>query len=162
MIRFSLHCEKAHEFEIWFGSNGDFTDQQEKGLVECPLCGSHQIEKSLMAPAIAKSGSAKSGIHEPGELASDPVVQTPPPPETGLAFDPQRTEMIAAIHEMVRQVRSTSEDVGKRFPDEARKIHHGEAKKRGIFGQASADEARELLDEGIAIAPLPDLPEDLN
>ena len=162
MIRFSLHCEKAHEFEIWFGSNGDFASQQEKGLVECPLCGSRQIEKSLMAPAIGKSSKAKSSSHKAEVQTSGPVAQVPAPSETGLALDPQRAEMIATIREMVRQVRSTSEDVGNRFPDEARKIHHGETKKRGIFGQASIDEARELLEEGIAIAPLPDLPEDLN
>lgn len=162
MIRFSLHCEKAHEFEIWFGSNADFASQREKGLVECPSCGSRQIEKSLMAPAIAKSTKAKSRNLEAGEAVSGPVAQVPVPHETGLALDPQRAEMIATIREMVRQVRSSSEDVGSRFPDEARKIHHGETKKRGIFGQASIDEARELLEEGIAIAPLPDLPEDLN
>lgn len=165
MIRFSLHCDKAHEFEIWFGSNADFDNQRQRGLVECPLCGSNRIEKSLMAPAIAKTGAVKGDPSPPPANAAEADAGSMPGhqrTETALALDPQRAEMIRAIREMVRQVRAGSEDVGNRFPDEARKIHHGEAEKRGIIGQASIQEARDLIEEGIGITPLPNLPEDLN
>ena len=153
MIRFSLHCDQAHEFEIWFGSNADFDSQKERGLVSCPVCGSNHIEKSLMAPAVARSDKGKPMPVAP--VASDA-------PATPVAMDPARAEMMSAIRDMVRQVRSSAEDVGDRFPTEARKIHYGEAKERGIIGKANPDEARQLLEEGIGVLPLPNLPEDMN
>lgn len=140
MIRFSLTCDGDHEFEGWFKSNDDFDGQKKRGLVSCPVCGSSSVDKALMAPSVRAARDEK--------------------PET-LALDPKRQEMIKAVREMVRAVRANSEDVGERFPEEARKIHHGEAQARGIIGKASQDDARALIDEGIEIAPLPDLPEDL-
>lgn len=151
MIRFSLRCDQAHEFEIWFGSNADFDEQRARGLVTCPTCGSSDVEKALMAPAIAKADAERAA----------PAV-TGGPEGSRLALDPKRLEMLKTIREMVRQVRANSEDVGDRFPEEARRIHHGETEERGIVGRASAEDARALIEEGIGIAPLPDLPEDLN
>jgi hypothetical protein len=142
MIRFSLHCEKEHEFEGWFSSSADFDRQSENGLVECPMCGSHEISKSLMAPAVAVSREA---------AASRP-----------LAMDAEKREMMRKLKEMVQAVRANAEDVGERFPEEARKIHHGETEARGIIGKASSEDAKALIDEGIEIAPLPELPEDLS
>ena len=141
MIRFSLHCNNEHEFEGWFSSSADFDVQSKRDLVECPVCGSHAVGKALMAPAVAASRDA----------------DTRP-----LAMDPARRQMMRKLRDMVQTVRQTSEDVGDRFPDEARKIHHGETKARGIFGKASSDDARALIDEGVEIAPLPDFPEDLS
>tara|TARA_Y100000815_G_C13283609_1_gene477919 strand:- start:629 stop:1090 length:462 start_codon:yes stop_codon:yes gene_type:complete len=153
VIRFSLHCDQAHEFEIWFGSNSDFDSQKQRGLVNCPVCGSTHVEKSLMAPAVARSDKGKPA----------PVAPVPgEPPTAPVAMDPARAEMMAAIREMVRQVRTSAEDVGDRFPTEARKIHYGEAKERGIIGKANPEEARKLLEEGISVMPLPNLPEDMN
>ncbi|MBC7285507.1 DUF1178 family protein [Hoeflea sp.] len=141
MIRFSLHCDKDHEFEGWFGSSADFDGQSERGLIECPLCGSRKVGKALMAPAVAVSRET----------------QTRP-----LAMDPEKRDMMRKLRDMVQAVKQNSEDVGDRFADEARKIHHGEAEVRGIIGQASSDDARSLIEEGIEIAPLPEFPEDLS
>ncbi|PHR22307.1 MAG: hypothetical protein COA37_11295 [Hoeflea sp.] len=141
MIRFSLHCDKEHEFEGWFSSSKDFDGQSERGLVECPICGSREIGKSLMAPAVAVSKDA---------------------PARPLAMDPERREMMRKLRDMVQAVKQNSEDVGERFADEARKIHHGEAEARGIIGKASADDAKSLIEDGIEIAPLPEFPDDLS
>ena len=141
MIRFSLHCDKDHEFEGWFSSSTDFDGQSERGLVECPVCGSRQIEKSLMAPAVAVSK----------EIPARP-----------LAMDPEKRQMMRKLRDMVQAVKQNSEDVGDRFADEARKIHHGEAEARGIIGKASNDDAKSLIEDGIEIAPLPEFPDDLS
>ena len=141
MIRFSLHCDKEHEFEGWFSSSKDFDGQSERGLVECPLCGSREIGKSLMAPAVAVSKDTSA---------------------RPLAMDPERREMMRKLRDMVQAVKQNSEDVGERFADEARKIHHGEAEARGIIGKASADDAKSLIEDGIEIAPLPEFPDDLS
>ncbi|MCY0092449.1 DUF1178 family protein [Hoeflea ulvae] len=141
MIRFSLHCEKEHAFEGWFSSSADFDAQCERGLVECPVCGSRQIGKALMAPALAVSR------------------QTPSRP---LAMDPERREALRKLREMVQAVKQNSEDVGDRFADEARKIHHGESEARGIIGKASSEDAKSLIEDGIEIAPLPEFPDDLS
>ena len=141
MIRFSLHCDKDHEFEGWFSSSKDFDDQAERGLVECPVCGSRQVGKSLMAPAVAVSREATA---------------------RPLAMDPEKRDMMRKLRDMVQAVKQNSEDVGDRFADEARKIHHGEAKARGIIGQASTDDAKSLIEDGIEIAPLPEFPDDLS
>ncbi len=141
MIRFSLLCDKDHEFEGWFSSSKDFDGQSERGLVECPVCGSKQVGKALMAPAVAVSRE-----------------DTPRP----LAMDPEKREMMRKLRDMVQTVKQNSEDVGDRFADEARKIHHGEAEARGIIGHASSDDAKSLIEEGIEIAPLPKFPDDLS
>jgi len=141
VIRFSLHCDKDHEFEGWFSSSKDFDGQSERGLVECPVCGSRQIEKSLMAPSVAVSKDT---------------------PARPLAMDPEKREMMRKLRDMVQAVKKNSEDVGDRFADEARKIHHGEAEARGIIGKASSDDAKSLIEDGIEIAPLPEFPDDLS
>jgi hypothetical protein len=141
VIRFSLHCDKDHEFEGWFSSSKDFDGQSERGLVECPVCGSRQIGKSLMAPAVAASRDA---------------------PARPLAMDPEKREMMRKLRDIVQAVKQNSEDVGDRFADEARKIHHGETEARGIIGKASSDDAKSLIEEGIEIAPLPEFPDDLS
>ncbi|MDF1608014.1 DUF1178 family protein [Hoeflea sp. YIM 152468] len=141
MIRFSLHCDKDHQFEAWFSSGKDFDSQSQRGLVECPVCGSRQVGKSLMAPAVSAAG--------------DKQVQP-------LAMAPEQREMMRKLRHMVQAIKQNSEDVGPRFADEARKIHHGEAEARGIFGQATKEDARSLVEDGIDIAPLPELPDDLS
>ncbi|MDP2732428.1 MAG: DUF1178 family protein [Hoeflea sp.] len=141
MIRFSLHCEKEHEFEGWFSSGADYDSQSERGLVSCPVCGSGKVSKALMAPAVAVPRDA---------------------PTRPLAMDPEKREMMRKLREMVQAVKQNSEDVGDRFADEARKIHHGETEARGIIGKASSEDAKSLIEEGIDIAPLPEFPDDLS
>lgn len=142
MIRYSLACDRAHSFEGWFSSSADFDAQLESGFLTCPVCGSASISKALMAPSVATARKQEE--------------------RQQVAMDQARREAIAKLREAVQTIRSSAEDVGERFPEEARKIHYGEADQRGIIGQASLDDVRELIDEGIEVAPLPVLPEDAN
>lgn len=140
MIKFSLACESDHSFEAWFRDSADFDTQQKRGLLECPLCGSAKIGKSLMAPSVA-TGRKK----EERTVANNQAMQA---------------EMIKAMREMAKHVKSSADNVGEKFAEEARKIHYGEAKSRGIYGRATNDEVEALADEGIGFLPLPDLPDD--
>lgn len=142
MIKFSLICDEGHDFEAWFRDSADFETQKKRGLLECPSCGSALVSKALMAPSVATARK-----REEVAVATGNAVQR---------------EIMAKLHEMARTVKKTGEDVGERFPEEARKIHYGEADARGIYGKATPDEVSNLLDEGVEILPLPDLPEELN
>ncbi len=142
MIRYSLQCENDHDFDGWFASSADFDKQLAASLVACPHCGSQSVTKLLMAPNLT-TGRQKDGIK-------------------AMVMDNTRREMIEKIKEAVGEIRRNSEDVGEKFPEEARKIHYGESEARGIIGQASRDEVAALVDEGIEIAALPVFPEDAN
>lgn len=142
MIKYSLRCDNAHAFEGWFSSGGDFEAQQARGLVTCPICGSSSVVKALMAPAVS---SASNEERTPNVAGGQPPA-----------------EMLAKLRELVTHIRANSEDVGARFPEEARKIHYGEAPQRGIIGQAGHEEIGALLEEGIEVAPLPELPDEKN
>lgn len=141
MISFSLSCEHDHEFEAWFRSNDDFDGQKKRGLVECPSCGSHKIEKALMAPAVS-TGRKREKI--------------------ALAMGEQQRQAMAEFKALAEKVRENAENVGDKFAEEARKIHFGETEARGIYGQATPDEARSLAEDGVAFMPLPVFPEDRN
>ena len=142
MIRYELSCDNGHTFEGWFGSADDFDRQQKKALVSCPTCGSAHVAKRLMAPSVSTARKK--------ERRQEMVVQA------------GQKEMMNKLREIVATIRENSEDVGERFPEEARKIHYGETEQRGLIGRASAEEVRELLDEGVEVAPLPVLPDDTN
>ncbi|MBW8788042.1 DUF1178 family protein [Rhizobium leguminosarum] len=142
MIRYSLTCDNAHEFEGWFSESADFDRQVKTGFLTCPVCHSAAISKLLMAPSV----STARGKDE----------------RQTLAMDAMRREALQKLKEAVAAVKANSEDVGTQFPEEARKIHYGEADARGIIGQATVDEAQALLEEGIEIAAIPVLPEDVN
>ena len=136
MIKFALRCEpEGHGFDGWFRSSADFERQTEAGLVACPSCGSAAVGKSLMRPAV----STRQGPSE-AEAAA----------------------VIAKLHEIGRAVRAKGEDVGPAFAEEARRIHYGETPQRQIFGEASLPDVKGLVEEGIAVMPLPPLPEDKN
>lgn len=145
MIRYGLICDNGHEFEGWFSESADFERQKESGFLTCPMCSSTAVSKMLMAPAVstARKKETREAQH-------------------ALAVGEAQREVMTKLKEAVAAIRANSEDVGERFPEEARKIHYGEADQRGIIGQASPTEVRSLLDEGIEIAPLPVLPEDVN
>ncbi len=134
-----LQCQNQHVFEGWFASEGDFLDQNRQSLIECPFCGSAAIDKKLTAPRL-NLGAPEGRIQQDGEVLSMPK-------EEGAL---QQAWMAVA-----RQVLARTDDVGERFPEEARKIHYGEVKARGIRGQASAAEADALIDEGISVVALP-------
>ncbi|MBC2805757.1 DUF1178 family protein [Rhizobium ruizarguesonis] len=142
MIRYSLTCDNAHEFEGWFSEGADFDRQVATGFLTCPVCHSAAISKLLMAPSVSTARKKDE-------------MQT-------LAMDAMRREALEKLKEAVAAVKANSEDVGTQFPEEARKIHYGEADARGIIGQATFDEAQALLEEGIEIAAIPVLPEDVN
>ncbi len=132
----NLQCAHRHAFEGWFGSEDDFQDQLARGLVECPMCGDTGIAKLPSAPRLNLGA-------RPEPAARQEVVSMPD------------AQLQAAWLKMVRQVMANTEDVGERFAEEARRIHYGESEERGIRGQASAEETRALLEEGIGVLPLP-------
>jgi hypothetical protein len=141
VIKYRLRCACAHEFEAWFPSSASCETQAEKRQICCPDCGGRHVGKAVMAPNVAMRGR--------GQVDPLPV-------------EAIRPQMVAALREVRRSLLASAEDVGPRFPEEARRIHHGETEARRIRGTASGDEARALLDEGIEIVALPALPEDAN
>ena len=138
-----LQCAHRHSFEGWFGSEDEFQSQLVRGLVECPLCGDTAIVKMLSAPRLNFGASAPEESKATAASGRD-VVATP--------TDPQ---LQAAWMKMVRHVIENTEDVGEQFAEEARRMHYGESDERNIRGQASRQETEALLEEGIAVMPLP-------
>jgi hypothetical protein len=132
---FDLGCDNEHSFEGWFASAEDFDRQQQAKLVECPVCGSHAVRKLLSAPRL------NLGAEAPAEKL--PVAQA------------NDASMQAMLLQVARHIQANSEDVGEKFPEEARRIHYEEAPKRSIRGLASRDEAASLAEEGIEVMPLP-------
>ncbi|KAB2911657.1 MAG: DUF1178 family protein [Hyphomicrobiaceae bacterium] len=154
MIRYRLVCKKGHEFEGWFASSAAYDKQAKRGQLSCPTCGITKITKALMAPNVAKRTRAKGekAAEAPKPEASKPEVQRVA----------AHRELAAAMRKIRAEIEAKSEYVGPRFPEEARKIHHEEAPARGIHGEATAEEAKALTEEGIEFFPLPILPEDHN
>ncbi len=141
MIRFSLTCEREHEFEAWFRSNDDFDTQRRRGFVDCPACGSQKVEKALMAPAVS-TGRRKEKV--------------------ALAMGEEQRRLMAQMKAMAEKVRANADYVGDKFAEEARKIHFGEADPRGIYGEATFEEAKGLAEDGVEFLPMPVLPDDRN
>jgi hypothetical protein len=162
MIRYALRCERDHTFESWFQDSSAFDAQVKRKLVSCPACGSVKVEKAIMAPRIAS---------KKGRERAEPVPAAPAPaetPETPAATTPtpllmaQERELRAKLRELRDHIVKNADNVGERFPNEARKMHYGDIEHRPIYGEASPEEARALVDEGIEVSPLPVLPEDRN
>ena len=135
MIRYALTCENAHEFEGWFGSSADYDAQSAGGLLECPLCGVKSVRKQIMAPAVV---GAKKTIQDEGAAKSEMMMQ--------------------AMSRLRAHVEENFDDVGDAFAKEARAIHEGRAEDRGIYGQATPKEVRDLVEDGVPVAPLPPKP----
>jgi hypothetical protein len=165
MIRYSLQCERRHEFEIWFKNSADYDSQSKRGLVTCPACGSTKVEKALMTPSLG-AGSKKRRAAAPSELApSEPASPAPAAGETKTPVamvSPQEREFRAKLRELRDHLTKNAENVGGKFPEEARKMHYGEIEHRSIYGEASPQEAKDLADEGIEFHPLPVLPDERN
>jgi hypothetical protein len=128
MIRFSLRCDRAHRFDSWFGSGADFDRLADAGMIACAVCGSTAVAKDLMAPNVSTPAGPLSGPASPAEQA---------------------------LAELRRRIEAESDDVGRDFPAEARRIHEGTSPRRAIIGEARPAEARALLEDGIPVAPLP-------
>ncbi|BAL25129.1 DUF1178 family protein [Azoarcus sp. KH32C] len=144
MIVLNLSCDREHQFEGWFGSADAFESQRETGQITCPVCGSAVISRRPSAPYVNTGAVARA---EPKAAAA--------PEHRGEAAPPLNPDAVATVLAMMRRIGRESEDVGERFPDEARRIHHGESEARNIKGQASGSEVRELIEEGIMVLPLP-------
>ena len=136
MIRYDLQCARGHGFDGWFRDSKAFDSPAKKGVIACPACGSTQVEKQLMTPGIPAKSNSKP--------------------------DPRVAELMAHMREMRRKVEAEADYVGGRFAEEARRMHYDEAEMRSIYGEATFEEAKALLEEGISVAPLPVLPEDGN
>ena len=156
MIRYALRCERDHTFESWFQSSSAFDQQVKRKLVTCPVCSSAKIEKAIMAPQIV---SKKGRPSTPPAPAQAPEAPRPDPTPLMMA---QECELRAKLKELRDHIIKNADNVGDRFANEARKMHYGEIEHRPIYGEASPDEARALIDEGIDVSPLPVLPEDRN
>lgn len=146
MIVFELHCEDAgHRFEGWFGSSDDFADQQARGLVVCPHCGSGRVVKAPMAPAVGRKGN---------QLSAAPAASASKVPVAGGALPPEVAGALAAMARIQAEALKQSRWVGSEFAEVSRQIHYGEQEAEVVHGQATREEAESLLEEGIAVAPL--------
>ncbi|TMJ21382.1 MAG: DUF1178 family protein [Alphaproteobacteria bacterium] len=158
MIRYSLRCEREHSFESWFQSSSAFETQVRRKLVICPACGSAKVEKAIMAPQIV----SKKGRETPAPAATMEVATPVAAPESTPLMLAQERELRAKLKELRDHIVKHADNVGERFPNEARKMHYGDIEHRPIYGEASPDEARALIEEGVEVSPLPVLPEDRN
>jgi hypothetical protein len=141
VIRYSLSCANGHAFDGWFRSSGDYDVQAERGLLDCPVCGVHKVEKALMAPPVATS---EAQVAEPALIGG-------------------REERLRAMFRMVREeVTKNAENVGPRFAEVARQMHDGEIEKASVYGVASSEEIRALSEDGVEFHPLPPLPDEGN
>jgi hypothetical protein len=147
MIKYALTCGCGHAFEGWFKSSAAFDRQARRKLVACPRCGGSDIRKAPMAPRIA--GRRKGA-------------ETPLPEAVPTERERARRQMVEVMRELKREVEAKAEYVGADFAEEARRIHYDEARARGIYGEASRQDAQELIEEGIMVVPLPILPEEHN
>ena len=149
MIRYSLTCDAGHQFDAWFSSGDSFNEQSEAEVIRCPECGSADVRKAPMAPAVLRGG--RKSQESAGPLA-------PAPPE---APAPER-QTYAFLKGLREHLKANADNVGTKFAAEARKMHDGEAEERNIYGEATVDEVKLLYEDGIPALPLPKLPEDHN
>ncbi|VVT16672.1 DUF1178 family protein [Erythrobacter sp. EC-HK427] len=147
MIVFDLSCDAGHRFEGWFGSSDDFAQQREDGKLVCPLCGSAVVDKAPMAPAVGRKGNQLATKPAPASGPVAPVANAPMPPEVAQAM--------VKLAEAQAKALKDSTWVGRKFAEESRAMHYGEQAHAAIHGEASPEEAKALLDEGIPVAPLP-------
>ena len=159
MIRYSLRCDRGHAFESWFQSSTAYEQQEKRKLVNCPACGSAKVERAIMAPQIVSKKGREIAAPEPAAPA--PATEVTAPASTPLLMAQER-ELRAKLKELRDHIVKNADNVGERFPNEARKMHYGDIEHRPIYGEASPDEARALIEEGVEVSPLPVLPEDRN
>jgi hypothetical protein len=157
MIRYNLRCDRGHAFESWFQSSQAYESQEKRRLVNCPACGSAKVERAIMAPQIV----SKKGRDSAAPPAPAPATDVTAPASTPLLMAQER-ELRAKLKELRDHIVKNADNVGERFPNEARKMHYGDIEHRPIYGEASPQEARALIEEGVEVSPLPVLPDDRN
>ncbi|MEO3389342.1 DUF1178 family protein [Mesorhizobium sp. CAU 1741] len=141
MIRYTLICDAEHEFDGWFRNGDDFDLQKKRGFVSCPVCHSAKVDKALMAPAVSTTRKQEKVAFAMGE---------------------QQRKALAQLKALADEARSSADYVGEKFAEEARRIHFGETEARGIYGEATLEEARSLVEDGVEFMPLPVFPDDQN
>jgi hypothetical protein len=149
MIHYALVCECRHEFDGWFADSAAYDKQAKRGLVTCPACGSHKVEKAIMAPRLARGKKTT-----PATEAKAPA--------TVAMIPPQEREFRKKLKELRDHVTKNADYVGTKFPEEARKMHYGEIEHHAIYGEATLEDAKEMSEEGIELHPLPILPDERN
>ena len=165
MILYRLRCSKGHEFESWFKDSKTYERQEKKSLIGCAVCGNGKVERAPMAPRLGKSGKKVE--------VEKPAADTPVAPAAPAAPAPDQQQMAALARHMPKELREAllkvrteveknCEHVGDKFAEEARKIHFGETDQRGIYGEATAEEAKTLAEDGVPFMPIPVFPEDRN
>ena len=159
MIRYNLRCAKGHSFESWFQSSAAYESQEKRKLVSCPACGSVKVERAIMAPQIVSKKGREVAVSEPAAPAAPSEMTTT---ESTPLLMSQERELRAKLKELRDHITKNADNVGERFPNEARKMHYGDIEHRPIYGEASPEEARSLIDEGVEVSPLPVLPDDRN
>jgi hypothetical protein len=163
MIRYALICDHEHSFESWFQNSAAYDKQVKRGLVTCPVCNSAKISKALMAPRLSgvkKRGQAIAAAE--AAPAADMPAAVPAPAAPVAMISPQEQEFRAKLKELREHIVKNADNVGQKFPEEARKMHYGETEPRSIYGEASPEQAKELHEEGIEFHALPVLPEERN
>ena len=152
MIRYSLQCRDAHQFESWFANSDSFDRQAADGLISCPICASRKVSKAIMAPAVRSLVTIVPAPQREGD--DKPIAMA--------LLDERQMKMRELARAMRREVEAHTVDVGSDFPRIAREIHDGAEVERPIRGRASLAEARALIEDGIGVMPLPMTPDDLN
>jgi hypothetical protein len=147
MIHYDLICKHGHPFDGWFSNSAAYDEQRNTGGVVCPQCGTAEVDKQIMAPSIPRKSNRKSEARNQVFSGS---------------ADPRMKLLVEKMRELRQHIESHADYVGDRFAEEARRIHYKEADERGIYGEATAEDARSLIEEGIDVQPLPLLPEDRN
>jgi hypothetical protein len=142
MIHYNLRCDEGHEFDSWFNSSASFEKQAKRNLLECPHCGSAQVERALMTPSVPRKG----------RITADPPAAKPVP---AVAGQPIPDQVRAMLQKLRAEVEKNCDYVGDTFAEEARKIHHGETDARAIYGETSAEEAEALAEEGVTFSRIP-------
>jgi hypothetical protein len=161
MIRYALICEKGHDFESWFQDSAAYDKQAKRGLVTCPQCGSAKVEKAIMAPRLSATAKKRGApIQAPAPAAETSA--TPAPAAPVAMISPQEQAFRSKLKELRDHLTKNADNVGPKFPEEARKMHYGEIEHRSIYGVASPEEAKDLSEEGIEFHPLPLLPDERN
>lgn len=159
MIHYTLHCTNGHEFDGWFRDSAAFDDQARLGLLECPACGDAHVARALMAPAVVKPRVERQPTPAPAEPspgAEVPAPRQPSPPAMAAAQVP--AQVLAALQKLRAEVEKNCDYVGPAFPEVARGIHRGEIEPRGIYGEASPDDAELLAEEGVKVSRIPWVP----
>ena len=161
MIHYALVCERGHNFESWFQDSATYDKQAKRGLVTCPHCNSAKVEKAIMAPRLSTSAK-KRRVSTDEPAAGVKAATTTSVPAPVAMISPQEQEFRTKLKELRDHLVKNADNVGTKFPEEARKMHYGEIEHRSIYGVASPEEASELSEEGIEFHPLPPLPDDRN